>query len=123
MIFNLYKPAGWTPLQAIRALQKMRPELKGVNPVRNNPAMRDAVSSTERTSNGVKIACAGRLDPMAEGVLVVMADEALKELKSKMSAQLPAQAGGGRRASKEDAKPNPVEDSLAALKAKLGKDR
>lgn len=55
-IIPMYKPAGWTPLQAIERLKALRPELRGQ-----------------------KVACAGRLDPMAEGVLVVLAGEQLKQ--------------------------------------------
>ncbi|HBI25378.1 MAG: tRNA pseudouridine synthase B [Candidatus Wolfebacteria bacterium GW2011_GWC2_39_22] len=54
MVLNIYKPLGWTPLQALDALRKVRPELQ------------DA-----------KMTYAGRLDPMAEGVLVVLVGEAV----------------------------------------------
>ena len=54
-IYNIYKPAGWTPQQAIERLRLMHPEW-----------------------GSLKIACAGRLDPMAEGVLIVLAGDALK---------------------------------------------
>jgi len=49
MILNFYKPLGWTPLQVIEAYKKHHPELENE-----------------------KMTYAGRLDPMAEGVLVVL---------------------------------------------------
>ncbi|MFH1405418.1 MAG: hypothetical protein ABIH21_04995 [Patescibacteria group bacterium] len=51
-IINLYKPLGWTPLRAMEQLRVVHPELKDS-----------------------KMVYAGRLDPMAEGVLVVLTDE------------------------------------------------
>ena len=51
-IFSLYKPMGWTPLETIKALKTIRPDLK----------------ETPMTY-------AGRLDPMAEGVLIVLSGE------------------------------------------------
>ena len=48
-IINLYKPAGWTPLAAMEALRAVTPALAGEPMV-----------------------YAGRLDPMAEGVLLVL---------------------------------------------------
>lgn len=55
-VFGLYKPAGQTPLQALFELKKQKPELR----------------STPLTY-------AGRLDPMAEGLLLVLAGEAVHE--------------------------------------------
>ncbi|MDG1949992.1 MAG: hypothetical protein P8J32_04200 [bacterium] len=51
-ILNVYKPIGWTPLQCIDRIRNILPEYK------NSP-----------------ITYAGRLDPMAEGVLVLLTDE------------------------------------------------
>ncbi len=51
-IINLYKPAGWTPLAAMEALRAQTPALAGAPMV-----------------------YAGRLDPMAEGVLLVLTGE------------------------------------------------
>lgn len=50
-VVHVYKPLGWTPLQAIARLRVVRPEL----------------------AQSV-MTYAGRLDPMAEGVLVVLTD-------------------------------------------------
>ncbi len=50
-IFNLNKPVGFTPLQAINRLQQLKPEL--INQ---------------------KLTYAGRLDPLAEGVLLIILD-------------------------------------------------
>lgn len=50
------KPIGWTPLQALDALRERRPELK------------DA-----------KLAYAGRLDPLASGLMIVLVDEECKD--------------------------------------------
>lgn len=55
-ILNLYKERGETPLQRIERYRKDHPELKNV-----------------------PMSYAGRLDPMAEGVLVVLVGEANKE--------------------------------------------
>ncbi len=55
-IYGLYKPAGWTPLQALFELKNVKPELR----------------STPLTY-------AGRLDPMAEGLLLVLAGDAVHE--------------------------------------------
>ena len=54
-VINIYKPAGWTPVQAIERLKILCPPL-----------------------HDQKVACAGRLDPMAEGVLLVLIGETLK---------------------------------------------
>jgi tRNA pseudouridine55 synthase len=51
-ILNIYKPIGWTPLQCIDQIRIQMPEYK------SSP-----------------MTYAGRLDPMAEGVLVVLTDE------------------------------------------------
>jgi tRNA pseudouridine(55) synthase len=51
-VINIYKPLGFTPLQVIDALRELKPELK------DSP-----------------ITYAGRLDPMAEGVLLLLTDE------------------------------------------------
>jgi tRNA pseudouridine55 synthase len=53
-VLNIYKPQGMTPLQALDALRVKR------------PAYRDE-----------KMTYAGRLDPMAEGVLIVLAGSAV----------------------------------------------
>lgn len=55
-IYGLYKPAGCTPLQALFELKKERPELRTLS-----------------------LTYAGRLDPMAEGLLLVLAGEAVHE--------------------------------------------
>lgn len=51
-ILNLNKPPGWTPLQALERLRVLNPDLKDESMV-----------------------YAGRLDPMAEGVLVVLSGD------------------------------------------------
>ncbi len=53
-IFNIYKPVGISPLDAIKLLKEKYPELKGK-----------------------KMTYAGRLDPMAEGVLLILAGKAV----------------------------------------------
>jgi tRNA pseudouridine(55) synthase len=53
-VWGVWKPPGHTPLQAIHALKKLRPELK------DEPAT-----------------YAGRLDPMAEGLLLVLTGSAV----------------------------------------------
>lgn len=55
-ILNVYKPVGITPYQAIQKLQETMPEYKDVT-----------------------IGFAGRLDPLAHGVLLLMIGEATKE--------------------------------------------
>ena len=55
-IFNIYKPIGISPLDAIKLLKEKYPEL-----------------------NGDKMTYAGRLDPMAEGVLLILAGKAVYE--------------------------------------------
>jgi tRNA pseudouridine55 synthase len=55
-ILNLYKPIGFTPVDLIKKLKNKFPEYKDT-----------------------KIAFAGRLDPMAHGVLILMLDNAIKE--------------------------------------------
>lgn len=50
-IYNLYKPLGWTPLETINKLRENTPELSKSS-----------------------ITYAGRLDPMAEGVLLALTD-------------------------------------------------
>jgi tRNA pseudouridine55 synthase len=48
-VFNIYKPVGATPLEMIERLRQVRPKLAGV-----------------------KMTYAGRLDPLAEGVLIIL---------------------------------------------------
>lgn len=55
---NIYKPPGMTPLEAVKAFQK------------KNPAYKD-----------IRISYAGRLDPLAEGVLLVLTGAELKKQK------------------------------------------
>ena len=55
-IFNIYKPVGISPLDAIKLLKEKYPELKND-----------------------KMTYAGRLDPMAEGALIVLARNAVYE--------------------------------------------
>ena len=55
-IFNIYKPAGISPLDAIKLLKEKYPELKKE-----------------------KMTYAGRLDPMAEGALLILAGNAIYE--------------------------------------------
>ena len=55
-VFNIYKPVGISPLDAIKALKERHPKLKDE-----------------------KMTYAGRLDPMAEGVLLVLAGNAVYE--------------------------------------------
>lgn len=52
VIVTIYKPAGWTPLEALEDLRLRTPEL-----------------------SGVPMVYAGRLDPMAEGALLVLTGE------------------------------------------------
>ncbi|MDB4939880.1 MAG: ine55 [Candidatus Doudnabacteria bacterium] len=58
-IFNIYKPLGWTPLQALRAFQQ---QLKKSDP----------------GSILKPMTYAGRLDPAAEGVLLLLSGEQIK---------------------------------------------
>lgn len=51
-ILNIYKPLGWTPLEAIVKYKELHPDLKDV-----------------------PMTYAGRLDPMAEGVLIILSAE------------------------------------------------
>lgn len=60
-VFNIYKPLGYTPLEAIERFRELNPEYKDV-----------------------KMSYAGRLDPLAEGVLIIVAGEKLKEQESYM---------------------------------------
>ncbi|GAC1413144.1 MAG: hypothetical protein NVSMB66_4300 [Candidatus Doudnabacteria bacterium] len=53
-IYNVYKPLGWTPLEAIQKLKAERPEL-----------------------SDLAITYAGRLDPAAEGVLVLLSGRSI----------------------------------------------
>ncbi|MDX1608278.1 MAG: hypothetical protein R3251_03660 [Candidatus Spechtbacterales bacterium] len=55
-VLNIYKPIGFTPLQAVEKFKEQNPKYKDV-----------------------KMTYAGRLDPMAEGVLLVLVDKELKE--------------------------------------------
>ena len=55
-IFNIYKPVGISPLDAIKLLKEKSPKLKNE-----------------------KMTYAGRLDPMAEGALIVLAGNAVYE--------------------------------------------
>lgn len=55
-ILNIYKPPGLTPLQLIKRLREVHPEYKDV-----------------------KIGYAGRLDPMARGVMLLMIGDATRE--------------------------------------------
>src|SRR4051812_2270372 len=55
-VINVYKPIGFTPLQVIEKLREKFPEYKNV-----------------------KIGYAGRLDPLAHGVLLLMIGDATKE--------------------------------------------
>src|SRR3712207_2873397 len=57
-ILNIYKPVGFTPLEMITALLKEFPEYKDK-----------------------KIGYAGRLDPLAHGVLLLMIGDATKQRK------------------------------------------
>ena len=55
-VLNIYKPAGMTPLEAVRAFQDKNIQYKDV-----------------------KMTYAGRLDPLAEGVLLVLVGDELKK--------------------------------------------
>ncbi|MEA2092872.1 MAG: hypothetical protein U9P61_02815 [Patescibacteria group bacterium] len=57
-IFPLYKPIGLSPLDVIKKLKKEHPEFQDK-----------------------KIAYAGRLDPMAEGVILIIVGDSLKKFK------------------------------------------
>lgn len=60
-VFNLYKPAGCTPLETIRMFQGTHPEYKDIS-----------------------LTYAGRLDPLAEGVLLVLAGDAIADKEQYM---------------------------------------
>src|SRR3989338_7584551 len=60
-ILNLHKPLGFTPRQTIERYRQLHPEYKTV-----------------------KMGYAGRLDPMAEGVLVVLVGTATKRMRELM---------------------------------------
>lgn len=70
-ILNLYKPIGWTPLQVIKRFKEIHPEYKDI-----------------------AMTYAGRLDPMADGVLLVLAGEdvfnkdLLQQLDKKYTAEI-----------------------------------
>ena len=51
-MINVYKPVGISPLDVIKLLQEKNPEYRGVS-----------------------VTYAGRLDPLAEGVLLLLAGE------------------------------------------------
>lgn len=55
-IWVVYKPLLWTPLQVINALKEKNPELRGV-----------------------KITYVGRLDPLAEGVMLLLSGEMISQ--------------------------------------------
>ncbi|MFA5990732.1 MAG: hypothetical protein WC794_00600 [Candidatus Doudnabacteria bacterium] len=55
-IYNIYKPIGLTPLQALEAFRKQA-----------------------KLPAGLKMSYAGRLDPLAEGVLIIISGDKLKE--------------------------------------------
>ena len=55
-VFNIHKPLGISPLDTIKTLKENHPELKGE-----------------------KMTYAGRLDPMAEGVLLILAGKTVYE--------------------------------------------
>src|SRR3989338_7639479 len=55
-IFNIYKSVGISPLDAVKLLKEKYPELKGE-----------------------KMTYAGRLDPLAEGVLLILAGKTVYE--------------------------------------------
>jgi tRNA pseudouridine55 synthase len=57
-VLNLYKPLGKTPLETIEMFKEQNPQFKEI-----------------------KLGYAGRLDPMAEGVLLVLAGDELKNQK------------------------------------------
>ncbi|OGZ57833.1 MAG: hypothetical protein A3F94_03030 [Candidatus Spechtbacteria bacterium RIFCSPLOWO2_12_FULL_38_22] len=57
-VLNIYKPLGKSPLEAIELFRKQNPKYKDI-----------------------KLGYAGRLDPMAEGVLLVLVGEELKNQK------------------------------------------
>jgi tRNA pseudouridine55 synthase len=58
-VINLYKPLGLTPLQALDRLKLIKPEY-----------------------SVARLTYAGRLDPLAEGVMLVLADEEIKNKES-----------------------------------------
>jgi len=58
---NLYKPVGMTPLQAVEKLREKN-----------------------TVYNGKKMSYAGRLDPMAEGVLLILVGDENKKMKQYM---------------------------------------
>jgi len=61
-VYNVYKKIGETPLACIQRLRVTYPELKNK-----------------------KLTYAGRLDPLAEGVLIILADESIKRKKEYLS--------------------------------------
>ena len=60
-VLNIYKPVGISPLDAIKLLQEKFPEYKDVS-----------------------ITYAGRLDPMAEGVLILLTGKEVHKVKEYM---------------------------------------
>jgi tRNA pseudouridine55 synthase len=55
-LFNIYKPSGWTPLRALEHFRDSHPEL-----------------------TDIPLTYAGRLDPLAEGVLILLGPDAIKD--------------------------------------------
>jgi tRNA pseudouridine55 synthase len=66
-VLNIYKPISKTPLEVIQALQQKLAEYSQIDP---------------ETGRQVKIGYAGRLDPMAHGVLILLMGEENKDRKS-----------------------------------------
>ena len=67
-IINIYKPAGFTPLEALEKLRTQKPELVGAK------AVGDGSPGASRALRE-KMTYAGRLDPLAEGVMLVVTGE------------------------------------------------
>lgn len=69
-VLNIYKPVGWTPLEAMNKFKELHPEYAEV-----------------------KMTYAGRLDPMAEGVVIALAGEEIykKDFYLKLDKQYEAE--------------------------------
>jgi tRNA U55 pseudouridine synthase TruB len=70
----LYKKLGETPLECLERFKKVKSDLDAVN-------IRPTVEggSTERSNANVPVTYAGRLDPMAEGLLLALSGDAVHE--------------------------------------------
>lgn len=101
-VWNVYKPIGWTPLETVRALQNEEPSL-----------------------NGAPVAYAGRLDPLADGVLILLsgADTRKREMFERLPKEYVCEAVFGVETDTYDSMglpravdgPIPKQDQVAGL--------